>query len=125
MLDPITLAVASQALDVAGLRQRVIATNIANAQTAGYVPQRVAFEEFLDGARDVLRQGLRLNEGEFATPAVVARRRPASLPGGADAVQLDAEVAEMASNGTQYQALVKAVSGQYALMDMAISGGKR
>lgn len=125
MLDPITLSLVSQALDAASLRQRVIAENIANAETSGYVPQRVAFEEYLDGARSELRRGRRVQFDEMAQPRIVSEEEKSSLLGGAS-VRIDAQVAQLARNSVQYQALTKALSGQYALLDIAMgsNGGK-
>lgn len=126
MLDPVTLSLVSQALDAASLRQRVIAENIANAETSGYVPQRVAFEEYLDSARSELRRSRRVQIAEVPQPRIVKEDKKVSSPLGGASVRVDAEVAQLARNSVQYQALTKALSGQYALLDIAMgsNGGK-
>lgn len=126
MLDPVTLSIASQALDAASLRQRVIAENIANAETPGYTPQRVVFEEYLDDARSELRRGRRVQFAEMTTPYIVDESTNASSLLGGASVRIDSEVAQLARNSVQYQALTKALSGQYSLLDIALggSGGK-
>lgn len=110
-IEPSYLPMVSAALDAMELRHRVIATNIANADAVGYVKQTVSFQAQMDA-------GL----GRPAAAEVVPARGPA---GEALPIRLDQEAAEMAANSLQYQALLKALSRHYSVLQTAVSDGKR
>lgn len=110
------LAELSRLLDVATLRQRVHAGNLANQNTPGYKARAVefdaAFREALDhGGTDA---ALRVD------PQVVT---PLDTPAQADGndVSLDDEVAAMAKNQELYNAYVQMARGQLRLLNTAIS----
>ena len=123
-IEAVTRSALAMALDAASLRQQVIATNIANANAVGYVPQRVSFEDQLSDARQSLAQSGRLDA--FALSQVSARIEPAADNLGATAqVQLDSEAADMARNAVHYQALVKGLSRHFAILSMAAGDGRK
>lgn len=98
-IESVTLQALSRALDVAQLRQQVIASNIANVNTPGYATQRVSFSATVEALQDA---------GGQPVP-----------------VQLDREMAEMAQNAVHFQALLKGVSRELAILSSAVSEGKR
>ncbi|MDQ8033156.1 MAG: flagellar basal body protein [Bordetella sp.] len=121
-LEAVTRQVLGLALDAAGMRQQAIATNIANANVQGFVPQRVSFEDQLDDAR---RQ---LSVDGSVDAASLSHVRPMLFSSeGADAagVRLDSEAAEMARNAVHYQALVKGLSRHMAILALAASDGRK
>lgn len=124
-IEGITTAALGLALDAAALRQQASAANIANAGTADYVPVAVSFESQLAEARQMLQTHGRLDAASLA--GVEPRLEAAPLDGlGLPAkVQLDVEVARMAQNAVQYQALVKGLAKHYALLAAAVTEGKR
>lgn len=101
MIDPVTLSLVKSALDAGTLRQAVHAHNVANANTPGFRPFRVLFEQQPGGA----------------PTAEVTREGTAS-------VSVDTEVAALSRNALHYQALTDALGRHYALMSMAISEGR-
>jgi flagellar basal-body rod protein FlgB len=124
-LEAITTAALGLALDAASLRQQAIAANIANADTEGYVPVKVSFEDQMEEAREALQCRGRLDASSLAgvqprleSVALDSRGLPAK-------VMLDLEVADMAANGVQYQALIRGLSRQFAILSAAISDGKK
>ena len=126
-IEGITTTALSMALDAASLRQQAIATNIANASSEGYIPQRVNFEAYVqDARRELIERGrldsqtlLNMAESPLAMePAVDGAGVPAK-------VQLDAEVAGMAQNAVHYQALLKGLSRHLSVLYSAASDGKR
>ncbi len=119
MIDPVTLSLVKSALDAGTLRQAVHAHNVANANTAGYQPFQVLFEQRLDGVRDALREGRGAQLTAHDMPAAQAVRDAAAGP-----VSVDTEVAALSRNALHYQALTDALGRQVALMDLAISGGR-
>jgi len=123
-IEAVTRSALALGLDAASLRQQAIAANIANANAAGYVPQRVSFEAQLGEARRNLAQTGRLDA--YALSQV--RPRIESVvdgPGAPASVQLDVEAAEMARNNVHYQALVKGLSRHFAILSMAVGDGRK
>lgn len=109
-IETISTAMVGAALDAAELRHRVIAANIANAGTVGYVRQTVSFQAQMDAMSAPLR------------PEVV----PALGAGGESMpVRLDQEAIDMAANSLQYQALLRSLSRHYSVMHSAVTEGKR
>ncbi len=121
-----TSRLVSLALDVASLRQQVIAHNIANANTPGYSPQRVSFEQWLDQAEIAnlessreagLLQTLedldqRLGQGELIEAT------------GDEAVALDMEMVKLTENVLRYRALLEGLAKHGSLVKMAINEGR-
>jgi flagellar basal-body rod protein FlgB len=124
-IDAATMGVLRLALDAASLRHRVIAHNIANANTEGYAPLRVNFEEQFDAVRSALGQSQPIDRGllEGLRP-VIAQDGP--LSGGAtDQVALDLEVARLAQNSVHYQALLRGAAKHLSILGIAVTEGKR
>jgi len=111
-IDGATWGALSQALDAAVIRQQVFANNIANANTAGFVPQRVSFSSIVDME----------NRAVGASSVQLVPQFGLSADG---AVHLDSEVAAMAQNGAHYQALLRLLNRQFSVMTSAVSEGKR
>jgi flagellar basal-body rod protein FlgB len=120
IIDGQASALVKLALDATGMRQQALATNIANAGTPGYERMSVNFEAQLAALKDA--DG-RMPAGALASLAQV---RPAFefAPAGAP-IALDMEVAELSENSLHHQALLKALTKQYALIGLAINEGKR
>jgi flagellar basal-body rod protein FlgB len=122
--EAITVEMAKLALDAASLRHQAISHNIANANSPGFAPARVSFEDQMGAARAALRDGAPVEH------AMLAGVRPA-LTRGAPALDadrtalLDMEVADMAQNTVQYEALLKALGKHMAILGAAINEGKR
>lgn len=131
-----TLSTLERALDVRLARQTVLAGNLANADTPGFVPQELDFAAAMDAASSP------------ASPQSAAVARPGDLPlgGGAAAagaperfvvadtgtaagldgnqVDLDRTSAAIAENALQYGAAAKAVSKKLAILRYAASDGQ-
>lgn len=126
MLDSIgsvTLDLASKALDAASLRHQAIAANIANANTAGYKPFSVSFEDQLDAVRGDLAAGRAINPADLV--GVAARLEQASTAQAEGGGNLDLQAAELSQNVVRYQSLLKGVSHHYAILNLLINDGKR
>ena|SRR5450830_1196070 len=123
-IESITVQALSAALDAASLRQQVLATNIANVNTPGYVAQRIDFEEQLESARRLVdSQG---SADAFSLENAQMRIRPnLDAQGRPSSVKLDMEMADVARNAIHYQALVKGLSKHYAILSSAVSDGKK
>jgi flagellar basal-body rod protein FlgB len=121
-IEAITTAALSLALDAASLRHQAIAANIANHATEGYVPLKLDFESQLANARRGVGGGL----DELALANVKLQLQPALDENGVPArVQLDTEVADMARNAVQFQALARGLNRHLGILAMAASEGKK
>ncbi len=123
-IESISLAAARLALDASSLRQQAIASNIANANVAGYATQRVSFEEQLNDARRLLADNGRLDAS--ALQDVKAQVETGAVRSSVSThVQLDAEVAALSLNALHYQALVKGLSRHFGILEMAAADGRK
>ncbi|MBT9503767.1 MAG: flagellar basal body rod protein FlgB [Burkholderiaceae bacterium] len=123
-IEALNLDLLRSALDLASLRQQVIATNIANAGTPGYARQRLSFSDQWQ-AQPPWTGNQR--PAETIRQHIEAARVGPDL--GADglvrAVRLDEEVAEMALNSLHYQALMRALSRHFSILHSAATEGRR
>lgn len=128
-----TLNFQSEALLLRGERQRVLASNIANADTPGYVARDFNFSQALQAAT---REG---NSRKMAAPSTASdpahiALRTESAPIGLvystasqpsadrNSVDLDRERANFVDNSVRYEATLKFVSTQVRTMLTAIQG---
>ncbi|MHC5067484.1 MAG: flagellar basal body rod protein FlgB [Planctomycetota bacterium] len=105
-------------LDVAALRSRVHASNIANQNTPGYRARAVAFEDAFQDAWQ--RDGA---AGARAVEAEVFEPRTTRVDNDGNDVSVDKEVAEMAQNAMLYNAYVAMYRGKSAILTQAIREG--
>lgn len=122
--EAITVAMARLALDAASLRHQAIAHNIANVNTPGFAPVRVDFERQMETVRAALRDGGQVNGAMLAGVHPVLTRGAPALDADRTAL-LDLEVADMAQNTVQYEALMKALGKHLAILHSAVNEGKR
>jgi flagellar basal-body rod protein FlgB len=110
-VEAITTGMLSRALEAATLQHQATAANIANQATEGYVPVRVSF---------AAQMAALTGEAPAAKfePVLDAQGRPAT-------VRLDSEMADMARNAVQYQALARGLNKHLALLAMAAADGKK
>src|SRR5437870_8620096 len=103
--DPVTTEFIVKALDAAVLRHQAIASNIANANSVGYRPLRVNFEEQLGFAKQALAGGKgSISAADVASLRPFLEQEPLPAPGNA-AVMIDMEMVKLAQNAVQYQTL--------------------
>jgi flagellar basal-body rod protein FlgB len=117
--EAVTSAVLKLAMDGAALRHQALASNIANAQTPGYAPLKVSFESELGRARE------RIAAGENAATVLADAAPEMSDEDAGAGAPVDMQVAELAQNVVQYQALLKGWSKRMAILSAAINEGKR
>lgn len=122
----VTSRLVSLALDVSSLRQQVIAHNIANANTPGFAPQRVSFEQLLESAdlltsdrpaereltNEIDRLQQRLDQGELIETSEE------------ESVSLDMEMVKLTENVLRYRAMLEGLSKRGSLIKLAINEGR-
>jgi flagellar basal-body rod protein FlgB len=108
---------------------RVTAENIAHAETPGYQPREVLFEELLGAAQSASSlslartQGAHLGGGDAAGPSipapriVAAARRAEGTPNGVD---VERELVALQKNEIQFQALSQVLADKYRALREAI-----
>jgi len=116
------------ALGVYARRHKVTADNIANVQTAGYRSREFRFEEELAGARARL-SGLRTHSAHLPigqrslleTDGEV-REVDSDYDNGINNVDVDAQMATLATNDLSYRLATRLLSMKYNLLRGAIKG---
>lgn len=123
-IEAVTTRALTLALDAATLRHQVLATNIANAQTPGYVPQRLAFEDQLvQAARDLAARG---HIESSSLDGLQMKLQPQlDEAGRVQPLRLDTEMVELSRNAVHYQALVKGLARHFAVLQAAVGDGRR
>jgi len=126
-----SIPILSKALDIASLQQKILAKNIANISTPGYQKEEVSFEEDLQ--RAIRRNGL---PGAATAPAHIPIGRvttlsaqppivksPAKAEGtGANNVDIDVEMAELAQNHIFYSTAAKLIAKNFNALKASIRG---
>ena len=141
-----TLTTLERALDVRLSRHTVLAGNLANVDTPGFVPSDVDFRAAMSGASDAEPgpRALDATPGPGEMPLNLASYTPPSLPGappiagrpavatpvagsspGIDGNSVDADRAlvAIAENAMQYGAAARAVSKKLAILRYVASDG--
>lgn len=120
-------------LDATTLRQRVIANNIANANTSFFKKSTVEFDSLLKkalGQEPV--EMLTTDPRHYGGKPSLAELRPEVILNNATTmrtdgnnVDIDEEMTNLAANSMQYQAVAKELSDRYSGLRYVISDGKR
>ncbi|MCV2392793.1 flagellar basal body protein [Actinotalea sp. M2MS4P-6] len=110
MFDSVSYVALNTALDGLALRQRVIADNVANIQTPGFLAGRVSFEESLAAA---VADGT--GAGELSTSRSLAAPREDG-----NNVNLESETLLNIQTQLRYQLASQAVSQQFSLLRTAM-----
>lgn len=128
--DPVTVALA-KTLDAAALRQRVIADNIANADTPGFKKATVEFEALL---RQALRQDplpLKTTHPRHIGSDLLTRISPrverlytTTQRMDGNNVDVEEEMVNLVTTNLTYQAAARFISGKFSTLRYVISGGR-
>ena len=120
LFDTTQLAV-ERAMSGASLRNEAIANNIANANTPGFVPGDVDFHTALasalsDDERETDQVQESLHAASFETQADGTVKMRADGSG----FDVDAQAAQLAANGLEYEALIAVAKGRIDILKSAI-----
>lgn len=123
-LESLTTTAIALAMDAASLRHQAIAANVANHGTAGYVPLKLDFASQMDEARRAIHSGGKLTAAALrdVKPELAPVLDESGLPA---RVHLDEQMADMAANAVQYQALTRGLARHFAILSLAVNDGKR
>ena len=99
------------ALNGLAARQRVIANNVANVETPGYIAGRVRFE-------DSLRAAIEGGDAGDSSVSTMSSAGPVNLNG--NNVSLDTEVVALTQTDLAYQLMIQALNSKFGLLRTAI-----
>jgi flagellar basal-body rod protein FlgB len=102
------------ALNGLAARQRVIANNVANVETPGFIAGRVSFEDSLRSA---------IAAGDAGETAVSTRASADPVNVNGNNVSLDNEVVSLTETDLAYQLMVQALNQKFGLLRTAIGTG--
>jgi flagellar basal-body rod protein FlgB len=135
LFDGTKIPVLNRALDAYALRQKVIATNLANITTPGYKAQSVKFEDELSGAigaggiNGVTTDPRHMAIGAQSGDAAVASVQTASAGGkgdprasGMNNVDLDQEMAELAKTQLRFRFSARMIGDTFRNIQASIRG---
>lgn len=129
-----TLQALTTALNFREMRQELISSNVANANTPGFKAKKMDFEEALARALDVDGQmGMNTTDGRHhdvgnggfnnLEPEIYDNPNGVVSENG-NTVDVEAEMAQMAENKLMYDALVQLINKKMGIMKYAINSEK-
>ncbi|MEN8517491.1 MULTISPECIES: hypothetical protein [Burkholderia] len=110
-------AIAGKAMDGLYARSAAIAHNVANANSAGFSPLRVTFEDALSAAA-----ATRPGDTDTVRRERVEAVRPQTLVS-PDTVRLDREIADASQTSARYALLANVAARTMQLRQLAVRGG--
>ncbi|BAF60273.1 flagellar basal body protein [Pelotomaculum thermopropionicum SI] len=133
MFSGLTMQALKKGLDAAALRHRVIANNIANANTPGFKKSAVEFESLFKEALGRNPVGMAVTHPRHMGKApLLSELQPVekinnatSMRTDGNNVDIDEEMVNLAANDIHYQAMARELSERYALLSYVITGGRR
>jgi flagellar basal-body rod protein FlgB len=125
-----TLAFHGEALALRSERQRLIASNIANADTPGYVARDIDFSQALRNATGTINpasamrssQAGHLGGGAATTEANLLYAMPSQTNLDRNTVDMDRERANFTDNSVKYEATLRFITSNVRTMLSAITG---
>jgi flagellar basal-body rod protein FlgB len=106
MLD-LTMQAIQASLDGLAARQRITAQNLANAETPGYIAQRVTFEDSLSVA-------IAAENPAIAQSAITTTGDPTNING--NNVSVDEETLQMVDTGLRYQLATESMNNKFRVL---------
>jgi flagellar basal-body rod protein FlgB len=125
-----TISTLENALTYSSTKQKVISNNIANIDTPNYKAKNVSFRAAYD---DALAKNLKTNKtnqkhidfkSKTISPSFILHTQPVSYNESGNSVDIDKEMADLASNQIYYNALTERISGKFSSLQNVIRGGK-
>jgi len=102
------------ALNGLAARQRVIANNVANVETPGFIAGRVSFEDSLKAA---------IADDDPGGVSVSTRNSVDPVNVNGNNVSLDNEVVSLTQTDLAYQLMIQAINQKFGLLRTAIGNG--
>jgi len=107
------------------VKHQVFAHNIANANSANYVPYELRFDSHLDQLKAKIKAGGDIHKAELTALFPRIERNLSIQSGLNPKVALDQEAAKLGVNVLHYQAVIQAYTQMSSLLKIAIHEGKQ
>jgi flagellar basal-body rod protein FlgB len=123
-----TVDLLKRSLDAYSLRQRVIAENIANAETPGFKARQVEFETLLREAGEVsmrMRNSGPAHQSKSeaqSVQALVHDKSDRAMDNGINNVSIDMEMAALAETNLNHKLSTRALTLRYQLLRNSVRG---
>lgn len=124
LFSDLTTRLLIKSLDCCGLRQRVIANNIANVETPGFKRSQVSFETKLHQVLTTSDEQLAEKQIESLSPEITVDTESPARPNGNN-VSVEKEMVDMAKNSMQYETLIQLLNLKSAMIRAAMTDGRR
>ena len=129
IIEATPLGILSKSLDVYGMRQRAIASNIANAETPGYERKWITFEDQL---RQLIKsEATKRNSPEIQhslndlsrkiRPQLIVDTTP-SESNDINNVNIDQEMAQLAQNHLQFLIAARLTKHYFEMLNLSLKG---
>jgi len=125
-----TVSTLSGALNYSATKQKVISQNIANVDTPNYKAKDASFKATLNesmvqslSANRTDDRHYELNQSKEATSTIVSKNQVSYNESG-NSVDIDQEMADLATNQIYYNALTERISGKFSSLQNVIRGGR-
>lgn len=109
-------------LDLFAVRNKAIANNIANIATPGYKTVDVSFQNELSNAIAESNNDVKLSKNVEQVEPTIEVDRSGSLSSGANDVNIDQQMADLAKNQLQFKLAARLMSDTLNLIDKSING---
>ena len=125
-----TISTLDKALNYSATKQKVISQNIANVDTPNYKAKDVRFKEAFNEALGDSLVTNRTNDRHFMfkktnqTSSSIISKNPVTYNESGNSVDIDQEMANLATNQIYYNALTDRISGKFSSLQNVIRGGK-
>lgn len=120
-----TTLVLGRAAQFASQRQVLIANNVANADTPGFIRQDMAFKDQLAAAIDGPRSGGRTEREEvLRAQGRTYTEFPTSLRMDGNSVNMDTEMARLSENALEYVALMNILGRKVDMVKTVLRTGR-
>lgn len=124
-----TISQLEKGLHYSSLKQKVISNNIANIDTPNYKSKDADFNKILQNEINLSSSSMKVSDPrhyQFSSGQIssTANSRMYSVRDNGNGVDMDREMADLASNQIYFDALVERISGKFGTLNTVIRGGK-
>lgn len=116
-------------MDISAKRHRLIANNLANVDTIGYVPKDMDFQnalkEAMEGEGGEIHRTHPNHMPAHSTPATVYTTSKEPMSIGRDPVDIDVQMTQLAENNLKYRSSVEMLLRKMGMIRHAITEGGR
>lgn len=125
-----TISTLENALNYSSTKQKVISQNISNADTPNYKAKNASFRNELQNAvgnsMETRRSDVRHFDfkGQSSNGIAITTNQNTSYNNNGNNVDIDKEMADLATNQIYYNALIERISGKFQTLQSVIRGGK-